>query len=140
MQQPSTQLPQTSQQQNHRLLILGIVVWFLHENILNALTSVACKWHWLTIPVFGLQGVQFVDMFITLIAMLVIGYLVYLGWRNWRSVQTREPLRNPHVMRDTEEDRGAFMAFISMMLNGFFFLFTIATLVLTFSFVACGQS
>ncbi len=136
----STHLPQGNQQQNHRSLFLGMLVWFLHLNILNALTSVSCKWHWLTFRIAGMEALRFVEMIIGLVALLVMAYLVYLGWRNWRRLQRKKPAQNPHMLRDTEEDRGAFLAFLAMMANGFFLLFILATFVPMFSFAACGQA
>src|SRR5512142_734080 len=109
MRSQNTRLSQANQQQNHRALFLGLLVWFVYQNLINSLTSVACEWHWLTIPVGGLESLQFVEMFIALVALVIMGYLLFLGWRNWRALQTKEPLQNPHMLRDTEQDRGALL-------------------------------
>ncbi len=138
--QRKTQLPRANQQQNHRALFLGMLVWFLHLIILDALTSVACEWHWLTNQIAGIDELQFVEMGIGLISLVIIAYLIYQGWRNWRSLQSRPPMQNPRMLEDTMQDRGAFLAFVSMMLNVFFLLFILATFVPMFSFVACGQA
>ncbi len=136
---PTGQLTQTQELQTRWSLFLGILVWFLHQNILNAIISVSCKWGWFTFPVGGLSGLQLVEMAITLIALLAILVLIYLPWRNWRNFQSKRPTDNPQLLQETEEDRRPLLAFIAMLLNGFFFLFVIATFVPTFVLKACGQ-
>ncbi len=136
----TTGLTPKQQQQSQRMMMLGMIVWFLHLNLLNALTSVACKWHWLTMTIAGMETLQFVDILISAIALLIMAYMIYVPWRNWRSLQREKPLRNPHMLRDTEEDRGALLSFVAMMANSFFFLFVIATFVPMLALVACGQT
>lgn len=136
----TTQLPQQNQKQTHRTLYLGPTLWIVDFLLLDGLNSVSCKWAFLTYPLAGLTAVQWLEIAITLAAMLVMAYLVYLPWRNWRRLQPRQPLENPHVLRDTERDRGAFLAFLTMGLNSFFFLFTLATLVPMLALKACGQA
>ncbi len=135
----TTDLPQKDQQRTNRSLFLGLLIWFLDLTGLNALNSVACKWHWLTNTIGWMDTLQFLEILISIVALLAIGYLIYAPWRNWRSLQRKKSLQNPHLLEDTEEDRGALLSFLAMGLNGFFFIFVIATLVLMFSFTACGQ-
>jgi arginine exporter protein ArgO len=134
------QLTQAEEQQTRRSLFLGITIWFLHLNIVNALISVSCKWGGLTVPVGGLSGLQILEGVISLITILGMLYLVYLPWRNWRSLQTETPATNPQLIQDTEEKRQSLMAFIAMALNGFFALYILATFVAMFSLKACGQA
>ena len=77
---------------------------------------------------------------ISLITLLLLLFLIYLPWRNWRTFQTEQPAQNPDLMRDTEIYRRPLMAFIAMSLNGFLFLYTLATLVPMFALKACGQA
>jgi type VI protein secretion system component VasK len=137
---PRAQLTKAEEQQTRRSLLLGIMIWFLHLNIVNALISVSCKWGGLTVPVAGLSGLQFASAIISLIAVLLMFFLIYLAWRNWRIFQTEKPTNNPQLMEDTEEKRQALMAFIAMVLNGFLVLYIIATFVAFFALKACGQA
>jgi type VI protein secretion system component VasK len=137
---PTAQLSQAEEQQTRKSLFLGILIWFLHLNILNALISVSCKWGGPTFPVGGLSGLQILEVVITLITVLALLYFIYLPWRNWRHFQTEKPPSNPQLMQDTEEKRQSLMAFIAMALNTFLVLYTIATFVPTFFLKACGQA
>ena len=128
------------EQQTRKSLFLGITIWFLHLNILNALISVSCKWGGLTFPVGGLSGLQFVEGIITMITVLVMLYLIYLPWRQWRSFQKEKPTGNPRLLEQTEEDRPPLVAFIAMALNGFLALYIIVTFVPAFALKACGQA
>lgn len=137
---PTAQLNKSQERQTQWSLFLGIAIWFLHQNILNALISVSCKWGWFTFPVGGLSGLQFVEAVIGLIAVLAMLVVIYLPWRNWRSFQGKKPTDNPQLLEDTEEDRRPLLAFVAMTLNGFFLLFVIATFVPMFALKACGQA
>lgn len=137
---PRVQLTKAEEQQTRRSLFLGILIWFLHLNLLNALISVSCKWGWFTFPVGGLSGLQFVELVISVLAVLLMLFMIYLPWRYWRSFQTEKPTDNPQLLQETEEDRRPLLAFIAMLLNGFLFLFVIATFVPMFALKACGQA
>src|SRR5512138_493504 len=116
---PSIDLSQPSEQQTRWSLFLGILIWFLHLNIVNAMISVSCKWGGLTVPVGSWSALQIVAAILTLITVLVLLFLSYLCWRNWRSFQTESPMQNPDMLRDTEVFRRPLMAAVGMMLNGF---------------------
>ena len=133
-------LAEPNEQQTRWSLFLGITIWFLHMNLLNALISVSCKWGWFTFPVAGLSGLQLVEMIISLIAILAMLFMIYLAWRYWRSFQTEKPTDNPQLLQNTEEDRRPLLAFIAMLLNVFFLLFVIGTFVAIFALKACGQA
>lgn len=134
------QLTQAEEQQTRRSLFLGITIWFVHFNLLDALISVSCKWGGLTFPVGRLSGLQILEVVITLITVLAMLYLIYLPWRNWRSFQTEKSANNPQLLQDTEEKRQSLMAFIAMALNGFIVLYILATFVPMFFLKACGQA
>ena len=140
MNMPAIDLSHPTERQTQWSLFLGILIWFLHLNIVNALISVSCKWGGLTVPVGRLSGLQIVAAMISLITLLLLLFLIYLPWRNWRTFQTEQPAQNPDLMRDTEIYRRPLMAFIAMSLNGFLFLYTLATLVPMFALKACGQA
>ena len=137
---PKIDLTQPSEQQIRWSLFLGILIWFLHLNIVNALISVSCKWGGLTVPVGATSGLQILGAIFTLITILALLFLIYLPWRSWRSFQTESPVQNPDLLRDTEAYRRPLMAFIAMMLNGFLILYSIAVFVPMFSLKACGQA
>src|SRR5215216_4563847 len=140
MNMPAVDLSKPSEQQTQWSLFLGILIWFLHLNIVNAIISVSCKWGGLTVSVGGLSALQIVSIIISLITLLLLLFFTYLPWRNWRSFQTEQPTQNPDLMHDTEIYRRPLMAFIAMLLNGFLSLYVIATLVPMFSLKACGQA
>ena len=135
----TTKLPPKEQQQTQRSMLLGMLVWFLDLTVLNALNSVACEWHWLTNMIGWMDVLQFLEIAVSIIALALIGYLTFMAWRNWRTVQRKQPAQDEHTFEHTEQDRGALLSFLAMGLNSFLFLFVIATLVLMFSFTACGQ-
>ncbi len=137
---PKIDLSQPTEQQTRWSLFLGILIWFLHLNIVNAMISVSCKWGGLTVPVGALSGLQILAGFLTLITVLMLLFLIYLPWRNWRSFQTEQPIQNPDLLRDTEMFRRPLMAFVAMSLNGFLVLYSIAVFVPMLSLKACGQA
>jgi hypothetical protein len=137
---PRIHLAEPNEQQIQWSLFSGITIWFLHLNIVNALISVSCKWGWLTFPVSGLSGLQFAEAILSLVALLLILFVIYLPWRYWRSFQTEKPTENSQLLQETEHDRRPLLAFIAMLLNGFFFLFVIGTFVPMFALKACGQA
>lgn len=137
---PRAQVTQAGEQQTRWSLFLGITIWFLHLNVVNALISVACKWGGLTVPVGSLSGLQVLEGLITLITILTLLFLIYLPWRQWRSFQSKKPAKNPQLLEETEEDRSSILAFIAMLLNGFLVLYTLATFVPTLALKACGQA
>jgi hypothetical protein len=133
-------LPEPNERQTRWSLFLGILIWFLHFNILNALTSTACKWSLLSARVGSITGLQFVEAFISLVSLLLVFFLLFLPWRVWRSAQSTKPVTNPELLQQTEESRPPFLAFVAMLLNGFFFLFILASFVPIFALHACGQA
>ncbi len=137
---PKIDLSQPSEQQTRWSLFLGILIWFLHLNIINAMISVSCKWGGLTVPAGGLSVLQIVAALLTLITVLALLFLTYLPWRYWRSFQTESPVRNPDMLRDTEIFRPPLMAFVAMSLNGFLILYSIAVFLPMLSLKACGQA
>jgi hypothetical protein len=140
MNMPAIDLSKPTEQKTQWSLFLGILIWFLHLNIVNALISVSCKWGGLTFPVGGLSGLQILEVVISLITILLLLFLVYLPWRQWQTFQTEKPTNNPQLMENTEEKRQSLMAFIAMTLNAFLVLYVIATFVPMFSLKACGQA
>lgn len=136
----TTRLPKTAQQTNHRALILSMLVWFTHLNLLYTLNNVSCKWAFLNFSLGGIAALQWLEVLISLIALAVIAYMTVLAWRNWRRLQSQPPADNPHMLRQTEEDRGAFLGFLALGINIFFLLFVIGTFVPMLTLKACGQA
>ena len=136
----TTPLIESDASQIRRIMLSGIVVWFLHLNVVYGLASLACRWTWLSFGIAGMSGLQLVETAITLLTMAVMLYLIYLPWREWRGFQTQAPPSNPHMLEDTEKDSRPLFAFFVMLLNGFFLLFVISFFVPIFALSACGQS
>ena len=136
----TTQLPKTEQQQNHRLLYLGMLTWFIHENLIYGLNNVSCKWAFLNNNVDGLAALQWLEIAIAVIALALIAWVLVLSWQNWRIVQTARPARSPDTLQRTEQDRGGFLAFLAIGLNFFALLFVLGTLIPMLTLKACGQA
>lgn len=136
---PTRKLTEAEEQQTWWSMFLGILVWFLYQNTVNALASLSCSWNWLRFEFAGLPGVQVVGLLIGIAALAAMTSLIYLPWRNWRRFQTEQPPRNPQMLEETEHDRRPLMAFVAMLLNGFFLLFVVATLVSTLVLHGCGS-
>jgi threonine/homoserine/homoserine lactone efflux protein len=117
-----------------RNLLLGVVVWFAHLNLVNALTSLTCQWGWFSFTIAGIPGLRFIQLTISLIAGLIFAYLIYQSWRVWRPARAN----GQQTLTQTEADRRSLMAFVTMLLNGLFFLFMLASLVLVLSINACA--
>ena len=137
---PEIDLSKPSEQQTRWSLGLGILLWFLHLVIVHALVSVSCKWGGLTVPVGGISALQLVEAVIHLVTLILFGILIYVPWQQWRSFQTQDPLKNPDLMRNTEEYYRPLLAFITMGLNASLALYTLASFVPTFALKACGQA
>jgi hypothetical protein len=136
----TTQQTQHDEQQTRRSLLFGMVIWFLHLNVIYGVASLACKWGWLSSSVAGVSALQLVETGITLVTIPVMLLLIYLPWRAWRRFQTQEPASNPRMLQDTEQDRRPLLACVVMGLNSLFLLFVVATFVPIFALNACGQS
>jgi uncharacterized membrane protein len=121
-------------------LLLGIIVWFVHFNVVYNLASLACTWSWLSFTIVGMSGLQLVETIITLLTVPLMLFLIYRPWRAWRAFQTAAPPANPHMLEDTEKDSRSLAACIVMLLNSLFFLFVIAWFVPIFALRSCGQS
>lgn len=120
-------------------LFLGITIWFIHLNAFYALPSLACQWAWFSFTIFGLSGLVVIEAIISLAALLLMLLMIYLPWRSWRLFQTARPGDNPRLLSDTESDRRSLFAFIAMLLNSFFLLFIITTLVPVVTLNACAR-
>lgn len=134
---PGIDLTQPSEQQTRWSIFLGIMLWFLHLNTLNALTSLSCKWGWFPFKIAGLSGLQFVEALISLVVMLMMLAIIFLGWRDWRRFQPKKLIGSPRMLQNTEKDRRPLVAFIAMLLNSFLLLFVIASFVPIFVLNAC---
>lgn len=120
-------------------LALGILIWFLDLNTVYSLASVGCEWGWFPFTIAGIPGLVFVEGVITLVALLLMGWLIYLPWRKWRAYQTAPPGHNAQILNDTEKDWRPLTFFVSMLVNGFFFLFMIAFFVPMIALNACAK-
>lgn len=118
-------------------LFWGTLVWFLHLNIVYGLASLSCKWGRLSATLGGVTTLQLVETFLTLIALVLMLLLIYLPWRDWQRFQSDRPRENPHMLEETERDRRPLVAFITMLLNGFYLLFILAAFVPIWALKPC---
>ncbi len=132
----TTELPQKDQSKTRRSLIYGMLLWFVHLNAVNALSSVACKWGWLDFHVADMPGVQLVDVIITVVAAVLMALLIYIPWKNWQRLKTSRR----ETLEEAEVDRGAFTSFLAIGVNSFLLLFMLAVLVPIFALRGCGQA
>ncbi len=133
------QLSKADERRTRWSLILGILIWFIDLNMVYALPSVACEWNWFPFTIAGIPGLLLVEGTITLVSMLLMAWMIFLPWRNWRAFQTKKPLDNPQIMKDTGKDRRSLMALVAMLANSFFFLFIIAFFVPMLSLNPCAR-
>jgi len=120
---------------NWRGLLAGVVVWFLHLNIVNALTSLTCVWGWFPFTIAGVIGLRFIHIIVSLVAGLVFTSIIVLSWRNWHSLQADSP---QDAMETTETDRRPFIAFVTMLLNVLFLVYALASLVMVIVLPPCA--
>jgi hypothetical protein len=136
----TTALPVKEQKGNRKHLLLGILVWFLEQNLVYQGNSVACKWAWLTEPAGGLTKLQWLELGISVVALVILLYLVFRTWQAWRRTQGSRDERGRGMLTATQEDRGGFMAFVTMGVNMAFVLFSLGTIVIILGLNACGQA
>jgi hypothetical protein len=130
----STTTASPNDRQTWRSLLLGAVIWFLHQNVVYSMTSLACKWGWFPRTIAGIPELQFIQIVLTILSAVLLVVLIYLPWRNWRRFQTDRD----HVLRDTENDRRPLMSFVTMLVNAVFLLFVMASLVPVMALNPCG--
>jgi hypothetical protein len=121
-------------------LFFGVIVWFLHLNVVYGLPSLACRWGWFSFTVAGLSGVQFVELLLTILAGVLLVGCIYLSWRDWRRFQTVKPPQNPRMLRETEHDRRPLIAFVTMLLNALFLLYVLGFILPILTLNPCGQA
>ncbi len=110
-------------------LALGIGIWFIDLMMTYGLPSVSCEWGWFPFTIAGIPGLKLVEAAIALPALLLMLVLIYLPWRNWQRFQNKRLRNHPNMLQDTEKDRRSLLAFVTMLVNSFFFLFIIALFV-----------
>jgi hypothetical protein len=136
---PATTLS-PSERPTWRSLLAGSLVWFIHLNASYELASVACKWGQLSSTVAGVPALSVVEAGLTAAAALLLLAFIYLPWRDWRQYQSAPPKRNPHLLRETEQDRRPLAAFVTMLLNSTYLLFAIGVFVLIAALRPCAQA
>ncbi len=131
-------IPRSDDRASRWCLFLGILIWFADLNTVYALPSLACEWGWFNFTLAGISGLTIVEALISLVAIALMLYMIYLPWRIWRRLQIEKPESNPHLLRDTESHRRTLMPFVTMLVNGFFLLFIIATFVPMLALNVCA--
>jgi len=117
-------------------LLAGVVIWFLHLNTINALTSLTCEWGWFPFTIAGIAGLRFIHIVVSLIAALGIAAIIVLSWRGWRNWQAAQADAQ-HTLVQTGADRHPLMAFVTMLLNGLFLVYVLASLVMVLVLNPC---
>jgi hypothetical protein len=128
-----SQIPQTNHRQIWLSLLFGFIVWFVYLNIVYPLTSLTCRWGWFPFNILGLPGLRFIQMVITVIALLLIARMIYLPWRNWKRIEASEEDK----FYQTAKDPHSLMMLVSMLLNTLFGLFIIVSFVPMFALNPC---
>ena len=139
MDQPTNYPIHKDEHQTRQSLFAGILIWFLHLNLLYGLSSLSCKWGWFSAPNLRISGLQMTETAITMIAIALMVVMIYRPWREWRKFQTKKQTDNPHLLQDTEKHRRPLLAFVVMLMNSLFLLFLIASFVPIYALNACGQ-
>ncbi len=119
-------------------LFLGMLIWFTDLNTVYALPSLACQWGWFSFTIAGIPGLVIIEAIVSLICLLLISLMIYIPWRTWHRQRAGEPVDH-HRIQEAEQDRPSLMAFVSMLVNSFFFLFIIATFVPMIALNACAR-
>lgn len=117
-----------------RSLLVGFLAWFAHLNLVFPLTSLACKWGWFPHEILGMPGLKAVQVMLTIIAALVLAVTILSTWRIWRRFQTD----GAHAVENTQDDRRPLLAFVTMLLNGLFMLYVVASLVPILTLQPCS--
>src|SRR5512142_2755429 len=99
------QTSRVDERQTWRSLLFGLVIWFLHQNLLYILTSNTCQWGWFPYRIAGMSGLHFFQLVITVVAAVLLAITIYRPWQIWRRFQTNRPTNNEHMLHDTEKDR-----------------------------------
>lgn len=132
-------IPKTDDRWTRWALFLGITIWFADLNAVYALPSLACIWGWFSFSIAGLPGLVLIEAIISLVSLILIAFLIYMSWKSWLSFRKEKPIDNERILQDTEQHRQSLMAFVSMLVNGFFFLMIVATFVPIFALNACAR-
>jgi uncharacterized membrane protein len=114
-----------SDRQTWQSLLFGMVVWFLHLNLVYSLPSLACHWGWFPFTVAGLSGLKFIQLIATAVAAILLVVMIYVPWRNWRPFWRDDA----QLMHQTEADRRPLIAYVTMLLNALSLLFVLASVV-----------
>lgn len=114
-------------------LVGGIAVWALHLMIVYPLTSLTCRWGWFSSTIAGMAGLHFVQMVVTVIAALLMIILGISAMREWRRNRSDEE----SMLQETASARRPLMAFVAMVLNGFFLLAILLSFVPIFAIEPC---
>ncbi len=131
-------IPRTENRWPRWSLALGILIWFTDLNAIYALPSLACQWGWFSFTIAGIPGLVIVEAIVSLICLLLILLMIYIPWRTWRRRRAEEPAGSRRI-QEAEQDRPSLMAFVSMLVNSFFFLFIVATFVPMIALNACAR-
>lgn len=113
-------------------LAAGIVAWALHLMIVYPITSLTCEWGWFPSTILGLSGLKFVQLVVTIVAALLVGFALVLALNNWRSLRAAVPDDQP------EAARVPFMAYMGVLLNIVFLASILLAIVPILVLEPCG--
>lgn len=106
----------------------GVAVWLLHLMIVYPLTSLTCEWGWFPFTVAGLDGLQIIQIIVTIIAAAITIVAGYLGLQNARQLRTTA----------VNADRHYFMAWLALALNILFAALIVIAIVPIVTLPICG--
>lgn len=117
--------PRIDDRRTWQSLLFGLLVWFLHLNVVYPLTSLACHWGWFPFTIAGIPGLKVIQLLVTVAAALLLILMIIVPWRNWRPFWKDDDA----LMRQTEADRRPLIGYVTMLLNALFLLFVLASVV-----------
>jgi hypothetical protein len=110
-------------------LASGVIVWSIHLLIIYALTSLACEWEWFSLTAAGLNGLQIIQLIVTVIA----GAAVWLG--GFFALRNRQRLGNGAA---PDENRHRFMVYLGLALSILFFALVTFPIITILVLPPCG--
>lgn len=113
-------------------LLAGPLVWALHMSVVYPVTSLACAWDWFPGTLAGMPGLQAFQLFVTIIAALVVAAAGFSAWANWRRLRADVPDDEP------ETALSPFGAFLGVLSNALFFVAIILSVVPIFTLSPCA--
>lgn len=103
-------------------VLTGPIVYSLHFVAVYLLVETACKARLLEYTLFGLNGISFWVLVVTVVAALISAYSTFTSYREWRRTQ-----RNGEQDAERNEAYQQLMASVGLGFSGFFTIVILLT-------------